>query len=69
MTTQTISPNPGIFKSEMALWLGIITAVIFFTYGYVLMADLSNTLVFSLLFGWLFAVMLWLSFGVVRHAD
>ena len=23
MTTQTISPNPGIFKSEMALWLGI----------------------------------------------
>ena len=69
MTTQTISRNTGIFKSEMALWLGIITAVIFFTYGYVLMADLSNTLVFSLLFGWLFAVMLWLSFGVVRHAD
>jgi Ca2+:H+ antiporter len=53
----------------MALWFGIITAVIFFTYGYVLMGDLSNTLVFSLLFGWLFAVMLWLSFGVVRHAD
>ena len=53
----------------MALWFGIITAVIFFTSGYVLMGDLSNTLVFSLLFGWLFAVMLWLSFGVVRHAD
>jgi len=69
MTTQTTSVNTGIFKSEMALWLGIITSVLFFTYGYTLMGDLSNTLVFSLLFGWLFAVMLWLSFGVVRHAD
>jgi Ca2+:H+ antiporter len=32
-------------------------------------ADLSDPVVYFALFAWLFAVMLWLSFAVVRHAD
>ena len=60
---------PGIFQSEMALWVGIFTALVFFAVGKNWLMDLSNPLKYGFLFIWLFVVMLWLSFGVVRHAD
>lgn len=69
MTVQTTSGTSGVFKSEMALWCGILTTSAFLMFGYDMLGDLSSSVRFLLLFGWLFAVMLWLSFGVVRHAD
>lgn len=66
---QTTSGTSGVFKSEMALWCGILTTAAFLMFGYDMLGDLSSSVRFLLLFGWLFAVMLWLSFGVVRHAD
>lgn len=66
---QTTSGTSAVFKSEMALWCGILTTAVFLMFGYDMLGDLSSSVRFLLLFGWLFAVMLWLSFGVVRHAD
>lgn len=66
---QTTSGTSAVFKSEMALWCGILTTAAFLMFGYDMLGDLSSSVRFLLLFGWLFAVMLWLSFGVVRHAD
>jgi Ca2+:H+ antiporter len=66
MTVQTTSGTSGVFKSEMALWCGILTTAAFLMFGYDMLGDLSSSVRFLLLFGWLFAVMLWLSFGVVR---
>ena len=61
--------KPGIFQSEMALWVGILTTLMFFAVGKNWLMDLSNPLKYGFLFIWLFVVMLWLSFGVVPHAD
>ena len=60
---------PGILRSEVALWVGALTLVIFTLFGQEWLAELSNPLWFGFLFAWLFAVMMWLAFGVVRHAD
>jgi Ca2+:H+ antiporter len=43
--------------------------VIFFTVGKGWTADFSQPLVTAALFLWLFAVMVWCAFGVVRHAE
>ena len=56
-------------RSEIPFELGIITAIIVMTIGKAWLADLSNPATFTALFVWLFAVMLVLSFRVVRHAD
>ncbi len=69
MTEATASPVPGIVRSEMPLWLGIVTTLVLMSIGADWFADLSDPLVYFVLFAWLFAVMLWLSFAVVRHAD
>ncbi|MEJ2160655.1 MAG: calcium:proton antiporter [Chromatiales bacterium] len=69
MTETTASPVPGIARSEMPLWLGIVTTLVLMSIGADWFADLSDPLVYFALFAWLFAVMLWLSFAVVRHAD
>ena len=61
--------TPGIFRSEMALWIGIATTLIFFFVGKGWLVDLSIPFKYGLLFFWLFSAMLALSFGVVRHAD
>jgi hypothetical protein len=55
--------NPGIFQSEMALWVGIFTALVLFAVGKNWLMDLSNPLKYGFFFIWLFVVMLWLSFG------
>ena len=60
---------PSILRSELALWVGALTTVIFTFFGTGWLADLSNPLWYGFLFAWLFVVMLWLAFGVVRHAD
>lgn len=59
----------GLARKEGPFFAGVITTVLFTLYGKVWLADLSNPLITALLFGWLFAAMLWAAFGVVRHAD
>lgn len=60
---------PTVIRSESPLWVGAVTGVLFLVFGTEWLGDLSNLLWFNLLFFWLFGVMVWLAFGVVRHAD
>ena len=70
MITQNVDARtPGIFRSEIALWIGIVTALVFLVVGKTWLMDLSNPLKYGVFFVWLFFVMMCLSFGVVRHAD
>ena len=56
-------------RSELQFLAGIVTGVAFLLFGKTWLGDLSQPLSTGALFLWLFAVMLWSSFGVVRHAD
>lgn len=56
-------------SSEAGLFAGILSAALFFAFGKAWLADLGNPWWAAGLFGWLFVVILWLAFGVVRHAD
>jgi Ca2+:H+ antiporter len=69
MASEASNGAPGAFRSEAALWAGLVTTALFLTLGDAWLADLSGPLHYSLLFGWLFVIMLWLAFNVVRHAD
>ncbi|WOO41743.1 hypothetical protein [Rubellicoccus peritrichatus] len=67
-TTDTLD-GKNVLRSELALWVGIITTIVFWTVGAVWLKDMEGALMAGGLFIWLFSVMLWLSFGVVRHAE
>ena len=69
MNTSVPTHSLGIFRSELALWAGAITTLLFLQYGDSWLADLSQAGWYFFLFSWLFVVMLWLAFSVVRHAD
>jgi Ca2+:H+ antiporter len=60
---------PSIIRSEMSLWVGAMTTVLFIVFGADWLSNLSNLLQTSVIFIWLFAVIFWLAFSVVRHAD
>lgn len=62
-------PTQSVIRSEMSLWVGAITALLFIVFGDGWLSDLSNPIQTAVLFMWLFAVVLWLAFSVVRHAD
>ena len=55
--------------SEAPTVVGIVTVIIFYTFQSAFFADLSYYPQTIVLFVWLFGVMLWGAFGVVRHAD
>ncbi|MFQ6024837.1 MAG: calcium:proton antiporter [Acidiferrobacterales bacterium] len=59
----------GVLHSELPLWFGIAALALFTAFGDAWLGDLSNPLWHGFLFVCLFSVMLWLAFGVVRHAD
>jgi Ca2+:H+ antiporter len=59
----------SMVRSEMAFIAGAVTTVLFVVYAGAWLADLSNPFKAVALFAWIFAVMLWCAFGVVRHAD
>ncbi len=66
------APQPRfteILTTEFALIVGIATTVVFFVFEDQLLAGLDNLPWFAGMFIWLFAVMGWCAFGVVRHAD
>ena len=54
---------------EAPTFAGIGTAILFFLFHDALFADLGNYPRTILIFIWLFGVMLWNAFGVVRHAE
>ena len=57
----------GSLVGRLAIaWL---TVALFFLFGNRWLPDLSSTVRAALLFLWLFAVILWCAFGVVREAD
>jgi Ca2+:H+ antiporter len=56
-------------RDGKGLLFGIATAGLWFFFGTVWLADLSQPLWAGFCFSWLFLSILWLSFGVVRHAD
>ena len=56
-------------RKEAAFLSGAATTAAFMLFGDQMMADLNNVALSSALFVWLFLVMMWCAFGVVRHAD
>jgi len=66
-------PEPASFADIMAaetpFIVGAFTTGFFFTVGKGLTEDFSYPLLTIVLFAWLFAVMVWCAFGVVRHAE
>lgn len=70
MRSQRSPWRPEILaRREASLFVGIVSVVIFTIFGGGWLGDLANPAWASFMFAWLFAVMLWASFGVVRHAD
>lgn len=61
--------NRSLLRAELGLIVAAATAGLFTLFGNAWLADLSNPAITAPLFLWLFAVMLWASFAVVRHAD
>ncbi|MDC0429596.1 hypothetical protein OAL71_03355, partial [Phycisphaerales bacterium] len=67
------TPNPlhplAFLRRERAFLAGIASVVLFLVFGGSWLGDLSDPVWACFMFAWLFAVMLWSSFAVVRHAD
>jgi Ca2+:H+ antiporter len=59
----------AILRAEAPLVAGVVTTVFFFTVGKDWAAQFHYPVMTGLLFAWLFAVMVWCAFGVVRHAE
>ncbi len=67
--TQT-RPSPlALLRDEAAFIVGALTTAVLMTVGSFWFAALGQPLVTAGLFVWVFGVMLWCAFGVVRHAD
>ncbi len=54
-------------KSELALWVGLLAVLVFYIGGSELLGSTGGAAAGS--FAVIFAIMLWLSFGVVHHAE
>ncbi len=59
----------GRIRSELGLVASVLTVVMFTLFGKGWLADLSSPASTGVYFAWLFLIMLWSSFAVVRHAD
>ena len=68
-TEVTTKPPASIVKSELPLWVGILAVLVFSAGGNALLGGAGNATAAGVSFVVIFAVMLWLSFGVVRHAE
>lgn len=58
-----------VLRQELGLVVSVVTTILFFLFGSNWLSDLSNHAFTAIIFLWIFAVMLWSSFSVVRHAD
>jgi len=59
----------GILRQELALAASVLSAVIFLVYGAHWFDELTHIATIGVLFVWLFAVIMWSAFAVVRHAE
>jgi Ca2+:H+ antiporter len=57
------------FRTELALWFSIATALLFVLFRPQWLSGLANVVWLVTVFVWLFAAILWSAFAVVRHAD
>lgn len=65
-----VTAGPGsLLVSEAPAIAGILTTLVFLAFGRTILSNLQNDALTLVLFLWLFGVMMWCSFGVVRHAD
>ena len=55
-------------RAEAAFLVGVATTIVFTAFGDLLTRELEHPVHAAGLFVWIFAVMLWCAFGVVRHA-
>jgi len=69
MSAAASASSKPFYRTELSLIVGLVSAGLFLAFGKGWLADLSNTPKTVALFAWLFGVMLWSSFGVVRQAD
>ncbi len=58
-----------IIVGEAPALAGIVTTLIFFAFGSTMLSNLQSDALAIVLFVWLFGIMMWCSFGVVRHAE
>jgi Ca2+:H+ antiporter len=58
-----------MLRCEWPLLVSVATAVLFLAFGRSWLADLSNPVWFAFILGWLFMVILFSAFAVVRHAE
>ena len=56
-------------RAELALLIGLGTAVIFFAAGDQLVEIVAHPVALAVVFVWLFAIILWSAISAVRHAD
>lgn len=68
-TEENNQRQPSLLRTEIVLVASIPAAIAFLTVGKSWLSDLSSTPWYLFLFAWLFTVILWSSFSVVRHAD
>lgn len=61
--------NINILKKEYSIVFIGLTTIIFLSFSDTLLRDMSVSFGTAILFVWLFSIMLWASFGVVKHAD
>jgi Ca2+/H+ antiporter len=66
--TVTTHNRPGFYRSEMPLWSGILTTILFTLYVLLWFAAISDHFWYNFLFVGLVLVILWQAFAVVRHA-
>lgn len=69
MSAAATGSSKPFYRTELSLLIGLVTAGLFLAFGKGWLEDLTNLPKTLALFVWIFGVMLWSSFGVVRHAD
>ena len=69
MTTRVLSRAVLVLWREWPLLLNLATTALFFRFGGVWLADLTDPAWFALMLAWLFTVILFSAFAVVRHAE
>jgi Ca2+:H+ antiporter len=69
MTTRVLSKAVPVLWREWPLLLNLATTALFFLFGRVWLADLTDPTWFAFMLAWLFTVILASAFAVVRHAE